>query len=45
MSPSVISIEGFGDLFESDEVLPLNTIIDDVLEILLLEDEEDENDE
>lgn len=45
MSPSVISIEGFGDLFESDEILPLNTIIDDVLEILLLEDEEDENDE
>ena len=39
MSPELIFIHGFDNLFGSDKVIPLETIIDDVLAILLSEDE------
>ena len=38
-SSSFIYINGFGNLFGQDKVIPLETIIDDVLNILLSEDE------
>lgn len=37
-SPELVFINGFGNLFGSDKVIPLETIIDDVLAILLSED-------
>ena len=39
MSPELVFINGFGNLFGSDKVITLETIIDDVFNILLSEDE------
>ena len=39
MSPELVFIHGFSNLFGSDKVIQLETILDDVLAILMSEDE------